>query len=193
MYYKKSSSSSYTTAQAYSTTKTVTITPGAATTYDIRVKVKDAKGTISTKDFTLKVTAGVLSNTSTLSASSVALGKSVTITGKATGGTAPYQYAAYYKKASSSSYTAVRGYSTAATMTLTPAVATTYDVRVKVKDSVGTVVSKDFTLKVTASALSNTSTVSTTSVTLGKAVTITGKATGSIPLGIRRPLRVPIP
>ena len=178
VYYKKSSSSSYTTAQAYSTTKTVTITPGAATTYDIRVKVKDAKGTISTKDFTLKVTAGVLSNTSTLSASSVALGKSVTITGKATGGTAPYQYAAYYKKASSSSYTAVRGYSTAATMTLTPAAATTYDVRVKVKDSVGTVVSKDFTLKVTASALSNTSTVSATSVTLGKAVTITGKATG---------------
>lgn len=32
------------------------ITPGAATKYDIRVKVKDSKGTIATKDFVVTVT-----------------------------------------------------------------------------------------------------------------------------------------
>ena len=178
VYYKKSASTSYTTAQAYSTTKTVTITPGAATTYDVRVKVKDKAGTIKTKDFTVKVTAAALSNTSTISATSVPAGSSVTITGKASGGTSPYQYAAYYKKASSTSYTTVRGYSTTAKMTFTPSVATTYDVRVKVRDNVGTVVAKDFTVKATAAALSNSSTVSATSVTFGKSVTITGKASG---------------
>ena len=178
VYYKKSSSTSYTTAQAYSTTNKVTVTPGAATTYNIRVKVKDKNATVKTKDFTVKVTPAVLSNTSTISATSVPAGSSVTITGKASGGTSPYQYAAYYKKASSTSYTTIKGYSTTAKMTFTPAVATTYNVRVKVKDNVGTVVNKDFTVKVTPAALSNTSTVSATSVTFGKSVTITGKASG---------------
>ena len=181
VYYKKSTSTSYTTAQAYSTNKTVTIKPAAATVYNIRVKVKDAKSTIKTVDFDLTVTnpsANALANTSTLSATSVTLGKSVTITGKATGGTTPYSYAAWYKKTSSTSYTKIRDYATTATMTFKPAAATNYNVRVKVKDKAGTIKVKDFTVKVTAAALANTSTLSATSVTLGKSVTITGKATG---------------
>ncbi len=181
VYYKKSTSTSYTTVQVYSTTKIVTITPASAGTYDIRAKVKDKTGTIKTKDFTVKVTAAVLSNKSTISAASITLGKSVTITGSAAGGTAPYQFAAYYKKSSSNSYTLVRGYSTTKTITVKPATATTYDIRVKVRDNLGTVVNKDFTLKVNkaaATALSNTSTISATSITLGNSVTVTGKATG---------------
>ncbi len=177
-YYKKASSSSYTAVRGYSTAATMTLTPATATTYDVRVKVKDSVGTVVSKDFTLKVTASALSNTSTVSATSVTLGKAVTITGKATGGTAPYQYSAWYKKTSSSTYTLIRDFKSTSTMTLTPAVATTYDLRVKVKDAKGTVKNKDFTIKVTASALANASTVSATSVALGKSVTITGKATG---------------
>ena len=45
-----------TKACAYSTTAKMTIKPGAATTYNIRVKVKDAKGTVANKDFKVTVT-----------------------------------------------------------------------------------------------------------------------------------------
>ena len=176
VYYKKASSSNYTTVQSYSTTKTVTVKPSAATTYDVRVKVKDKAGTVKTKDFTVKVNNPVLTNNSTISASTVAVGSSVTLTGKATGGTSPYSYAAYYKT-SSTNFSQIRGYSTTATMTFKPASAGTYTIRIKVKEKNGTVVNKDLTLKATA-ALTNKSTLSATSITLGKSITITGKATG---------------
>ncbi len=176
VYYKKASSTSYTTVQNYSTTKTVTVKPTAATTYDVRVKVKDKAGTVKTKDFTVKVTNAVLTNTSTVSAASVSVGSSVTITGKATGGTAPYTYAAYYK-IGDGSFSQIRGFSSTATMTFKPATAGTYTIRTKVKDSKGTVVSKDLTVKA-VKALTNASTLSATSITLGKSITITGKATG---------------
>ena len=180
VYYKKAASTSYTTVQGYSTAKSIVVTPGAATTYDVRVKVKDSAGTVKTKDFTLKVTApaSALKNTSTISATSVALGKSVTVTGAATGGTTPYYYAAYIKKSTSDSFTQVRSYSTTKTITVKPTAAGTYTVRIKVKDGKGTVVNKDVTLKVTSSTLTNTSTLSATSITLGSKITITGKASG---------------
>lgn len=180
VYYKKSTSTSYTTAQAYSTNAKVTIKPAAATVYDIRVKVKDKAGTIKTSDFKLTVTnkvATVLKNSSTVSATSVATGSAVTITGKASGGTSPYYYAAYYKLSTASAFTKLRDYSKTATMTFKPTKAGTYTLRVKVKDAKNDVVNKDITVKAT-SALTNTSTLSATSVTLGSKVIITGKATG---------------
>jgi len=179
VYYKKSTSTSYTTVQAYKTNKTITITPAAATTYDVRVKVKDSAGTVKTKDFTVKVTAATtaLTNKSTISAATVAVGSSVTVTGAASGGTTPYQYAAYIKKSTASNFSQVRAYSTTKTITIKPVEAGTYTVRVKVKDAKGTVVNKDITLKATAT-LKNASTLSATSITLGKSITITGKATG---------------
>jgi len=152
-YYKKSTSTEYTKIRDYSTTTTMTFKPAAAVSYDVRVKVKDAKGTVKNKDFTVKVTKATstaLANASIISATSIKKGTTLTITGKATGGTTPYQYAAYYKKSSSSSYTQIRDYSTTAKITVTPAAATTYNIRVKVKDAKGTVSNKDFTVKVTA-------------------------------------------
>ena len=177
-YYKKASTSTWTKVRDYSTTATIKVTPKAATSYNIRVKVKDASNKVVNKDFTVKVT-NELKNTSTVSATSIALGSTVTITGKATGGTTSYQYAAYYKKASTSTWTKVRDYSTTATIKVTPKAATSYNIRVKVKDASNKVVNKDFTIKVTKdTALANTSTISATSVALGTALTITGKATG---------------
>ena len=65
---------------------------------------------------------------------------------------------------------------------LVPFALVTYNVRINVKDQggTGTMVSKEFTVKVTAdtSALTNNSTVSATSVTAGTEVTMTGKAAG---------------
>ncbi len=178
VWYKKASSSDYTKVQDYSTTKTITVKPTTATKYNIRVKVKDSAGTVKTKDFTVTVNPGVLTNKSTISATTVTVGKSLTVTGAATGGTTPYKYAVYYKKTSASNYTLVRDYSTTKTITVTPKTATTYNVRVKVKDAAGTVVNKDFKITAKAAALENTSKLSATTVTLGKSITITGAATG---------------
>ncbi len=158
------------------------MTPAAITTYDIRVKVKDSKNKVVNKDFTVTVIDdGSLKNNSTLSAYSITLGGSVTVTAKALGGTAPYRYAVYYKKSTSSTYSAVQTYSTKKSITVTPATATTYDIRVKVKDSKNKVVNKDFTVtvkKAGTTPLANTSTLSAYSITLGDSITVKSSATG---------------
>ena len=177
LYYKKSSASYYTTARDYSTTKAMTLTLKEAGTYNLRTRVKDNNGTMSTKDFTVKVTNAALTNSTTLSASSIALGSKVTITGTASGGTSPYEYASYYKLSTSEYFSTIRGFSTTKTMTFTPSKAGTYTIRTKVQDADGTIKSKDLTLKVTAD-LANATTVSSTSITLGDDLTVTCKATG---------------
>ncbi len=177
VFYKKASSDTWTTVQSYASSITKTITPLNATTYTVRVKVKDSAGTIANKDFTVKVTAA-LTNTSTISATSIALGNSLTLKGAATGGTSPYTYAVYYKQTSQTSWTTVQGtYASTITKTITPKAATTYTVRVKAKDKNGTIANKDFTVTVTK-PLTNTSTISATSITLGKSLTLKGAATG---------------
>ena len=185
VYYKKSSSTSYSTLQSYSTNAKVTLKPGSPTVYNIRVKVKDKAGTVKTTDLNLTVTqkAAALANTSKVSATSVAVGKSITITGAATGGTKPYQYAYYYKKSTADSYTKGRAYSTTATMTFKPAAAATYNIKVYVKDAKGATASKAFTVKATSASsstteLANNSFLSATTIKLGNSVTVTGKPSG---------------
>ncbi len=182
VYYKLSTASSYTTAQSFKTTKTVTFTPSAAGTYSVVVKVKDSTGTISRKEYTVTVTASTtaLTNKSTLSATSITLGNSITVTGAASGGTSPYYYAVYYKLSTASSYTTAQSFKTTKTVTFTPSAAGTYSVVVKVKDSTGTISRKEYTVTVTASttALTNKSTLSATSITLGNSITVTGAASG---------------
>ena len=175
--YKKSASGSYSTVQSYGTNKTVKVTLASATKYDIRVKIKDSGGAVVSKNFTVTATANALTNKSTISATSITKGSSVTITGAASGGSGGYQYAAYYKKDSSSSYSLVRDYSTNKTITVTPASAATYNILVKVKDSKGSIAKKTFNVTV-KSAAGNTSTVSATSVTLGQDVVIKLSASG---------------
>ncbi len=174
-YYKKASSSAWTQVKGYSTTTSVAITPKAATTYDVCIKVKDTAGKEAKKYFTVKVSNTTLTNTSTLSATTLSLGNSITAKGSATGGSSGYKYAYYYKKASESSWTQVKGYSTTISVAITPKAATTYDVCVKVKDTAGKEAKKYFTVKVSNSssetALSNTSTVSATNTT-GSSVTV---------------------
>ena len=175
-YYKKATSSSYTTAQAYSSVNSAAIKPAAAVAYDVRVKVKDAAGKVASKDYTVTVTkdtTAALANKTTISSTKITLGSSITINGAATGGTAPYQYAFYYKKSASASYTAIQAYKTNATAAVKPGAATTYDIRTKVKDNAGKIVVKDFTVTVTnTTAATNNSTISAASITLGGDVTI---------------------
>ena len=177
-YYKKSSSTYFTTVKSYSSTRTAKITPSGTGTYNVRAYVKDSKGTTAIKSFNVYVTKGVLTNKSTVSATTTTLGKSITITGTAAGGTSPYQYASWYKHSTASSYTAIRGYSSTRTMTFKPAHSGKYTLLVRVKDNVGTVISKTFTITVNPGPLTSSTKVSATSITLGNSVTITNAATG---------------
>lgn len=148
VYYKKAASSSWTKVQGYTTNQTVAITPKGLGAYDILVKAKDATGQIVDKDFTLRVS-GQLQNISTVSATSIKLGEKVKIRCLATGGTTPYQYAVYYKKATSAKWSTLHAYSTTNILTLKPAAAVDYDIRVNIKDSSEQIVSRSFTLCVT--------------------------------------------
>ena len=176
--YKKTSAASWTTAQGYKANANVTFTPAAATTYDVCIKVKDSAGTEEKKFFTLTVKGASVTNNSTLSATSISLGGTVTVKCAATGGTTPYQYQVVYKQTSQTKWTTAQSYGTNATVTVKPGAATTYDICAKVKDNNGTEVKKFFTLTVKANPLTNNSKLSATSITLGNTVTATAAATG---------------
>ena len=134
--------------QNYSDSASYKFTPACTGTYKIQVKAKDSAGTVKVKAFDLKVLPA-LANTSSVSAASVIKGQSVTFSGSASGGKAPYQYA-YVVKAPSGKWTVLRGYSSAESHTWTPASLGTYTLQIKVKDSTGTVRVKEFALKVNA-------------------------------------------
>ena len=177
VYYKQTAQTSWTTAQNFGTNSTVTFKPAKATTYDVCVKVKDGAGTIEKKYFKVTVTSNALVNNSALSATSITLGDKITATGKATGGNGTYQYQVVYKQTAQTKWTTAQNFSTNSTVTFKPAKATTYDVCIKVKDSSGTIVKKFFTVTV-SQGLTNSSVLSSTSITLGNTVTATCKATG---------------
>ena len=104
VYYKLSTSSSWTTAQSYKENTVVKFTPKNTGAYDVSVKVKDADGTIVKKAFTVTVTDALKNNTS-ISSEKINKGDSVTVTCGASGGKAPYTYAVYYKLSTSSGWT----------------------------------------------------------------------------------------
>ena len=148
LFYKKTSDTAWKTAKGSSKTATMTFTPTETGTYDLCAKVKDSTGTIVKKNFKLTVTQA-FTNTTTASATSIKLCKTVTYKGSATGGTAPYYYSLFYKKTSDTAWKTAKGSSKTAAMTFTPTEAGTYDVCAKVKDSTGTIVKKYFKLTVT--------------------------------------------
>ena len=178
--YKKAADSKWSTAQSYKENTTVTFKPASATTYDVCVKVKDSTGKEIKKFFTVTVSgSNTLTNNSTLSAENIKLGETITAKGVASGGTAPYQYQVVYKQTSQTKWATAQAYKANTTVTFKPASATTYDVCVKVKDSTGTEVKKFFTVTVSGSkALTNNSTISAESISLGSTFTAKGSATG---------------
>lgn len=147
VYYKKSSSSTWSTARGYAVGTAIKVTPKHTGTYTVRVKVKDSRGKVKNKDLTVKVLSD-FSNTSTISSTSITKGKSVTVTASASGGKAPLMYAVWYKKGSDSKWYAAQEYATNNVVKVTPKYAATYTVRVNIKDADGSVVKKDFTVKV---------------------------------------------
>ena len=148
--YKRQSATSWTCiGTKYGKESKGSFTPGKNCVYDIKINVKDSAGTIKSKTFTVYVSGGTLLNKSTLSSTSITCGTKVTIKGAATGGTMPYKYTYYYKKSSATSWTTLGTENTTNTeASFTPGSATTYNIKVVIKDAKGTAASKSLTLTV---------------------------------------------
>ncbi len=180
IYYKQKTSSSWTCVQSYKTSASVVVSPSEAAVYTVRVKVKDADGTIVNKDFelTVKEPDSPLQNTSKVSAEAIAIGKTVTVTCAGTGGKAPYTYAVYYKNENQDSWTTAQNYSTTSSVSIKPKHTGTYRISVKVKDSKGTVVKKYIDVKVNSASLAGKVTLSSSKIELGTKVKAMASATG---------------
>ena len=176
--YRELSTSTWTYLGATNvSTTTYTYTPTASGTYVLQVLIKDAKGTVVSKGFTLIVTE-TLKNNSTISANTVIAGNAVTLTAKATGGTAPYTYTYRCQENGSSTWKYLAANITKTTFNYKPTEEGLYSLQVLVKDDTSTVVgSSVFKLNVTP-ALKNTSTISADTVAAGSAVTLTAEAAG---------------
>ena len=183
IYYKKSSDAKWTTKQNFSATATASIKPAYATTYEVCVKAKDETGTILKKFLTLTVTANAntnLSNTSTISKTTIACDTNVTVKCASTGGSGT-TYAVYYKKSTDSAWTTKQNFSTNTSVTIKPASATPYKICVKAKDNAGNIAKMYFDLTVTANAnstLVNTSKLSAEKAKAGDTITAKASATG---------------
>ena len=155
------------------------VTAKAAGTATITAKSNNGK--TATAKVTVTAPSNELTNTSTVSSTSVAAGDAVKITGKATGGTAPYKYAFYFMKSSDTEYTQLgEQYGSATSATFYPPVGGTYKVMVRVKDSKAKVSKTSFTVRASAwdSNLKNTTTINNANIKLGAAFKLTGSATG---------------
>ena len=167
-------------------TPEVSFVPATVAVYLVKVNVKDETGKIVTQIFAVnstKPTGSDLVNKSTLDKTTTEKGKPITITGSASGGAGGYTYAFYYKKTTSKAFTAIgTEYGDAATATFTPGAAAEYNVRINVKDSNGTIVTKQYKITSAAatttptSALTNNSTISAAEVAKGTTIFLMGAA-----------------
>ena len=174
--YKKSSDSKWTTAQAYKANSTVTFKPASMTKYDVCVKVKDSAGTEVKKFFTVTVGSSPYPTVAmSISATQINLGE--TVTAKATASSGTYKFAFLYKQKAQSNWTTAKDFSSATSAVIKPAKATTYNICIKAKDSSGNIQKKYFELTV-VNKLTNTSKISSTTLTIGKPITINCSATG---------------
>ena len=146
-YYKKTSDTKWTTKQDFKANASASIKPAKATTYDVCAKVKDKSGNVVKKYFTVKVSTP-LSITAKIPVTAK-LGNTIPVTISATGGTAPYTYAVYYKKTTDTKWVTKQDFKTTNSVSVKPAKAAEYEICVKVKDSTGTVAKKYFYVTVT--------------------------------------------
>lgn len=173
---KKSDWTNWYTLKSSSKDTSYTYRPSAAGNYNICIRVKDATGLVINKYYDIKVY-DKLTNKCKLSETTTIPGKTITVTGAAIGGKSPYLYAFYYRHESETSFTKISNFSTSATGKFVPMKTGKFIVRTKVRDSTGSIATKDLAVNA-YTTLTNKSTVSSKSILSGKTLTITCGASG---------------
>ena len=168
--------------RSYSTTNTFSYTPTEGGTYKVKVYVKDAADTKVSKNSTsVTVTAAATPAISSVKAgkTSAYAGEKITWTAAASGGSGTLQY--YFILYKDGVKIKTRSYSTTKTFSYTPEEAGSYKVKVYVKDSAGTKVSKTsaaVTVTLGPPAILSVKAGKTSSA-VGEKLTWTAKAVGS--------------
>ena len=138
------------------------------------------KYTVKNFSYSADTPAEPLDNRSTISAGSIQLGGSVTISGIAQGGKAPYTYQYNYKGINDLEWILLSDYSTKTSETFKASEAGTFSLKVNVKDSAGTVASKEFSVTFTDPAIAATGielSRSTANMLVGRSCTATAAVT----------------
>ena len=118
-----------------------------------------------------------LVNLSTVSHQHIDVNKKITIHCGAEGGVMPYTYSVYYKTSDDAEFTKLRSFSSDEVITFRPTVAGSYIFRIKAKDDIGKISSKDITVVVT-DPMENNSTLSSLMVFPGGKITVNASAAG---------------
>lgn len=137
---------SFDTLQEYSTNRYFEWTPEESGEYEILVKIRYGLS-VYKKSITITVMRELF-NDSLLSSSFVQHGDSVELIGKASGGEGDISYGFFYKDSFSEEWSALSNYSAADSIKWRPKDIGTYDICIKVKDAVGQLKKKYFTLTV---------------------------------------------
>lgn len=145
-FYYKYEDESWTTIQGYSKTDTVNWTPEQIGHYEVCIKIS-CNAKVYKKYFNI-VASEELINLSVISSSHIKTGDMVTLTAKATGGLDGHTFAYYSKSLYSDWWTILNDYKEADSMQWKPSESGEYDICIKVKDGVGQISEKYFTLTV---------------------------------------------
>ncbi len=149
-YYKRSTNTAWRTlGTEWGTTSSVAFAPTAEADYDIKVVVKDSAGKTAEKLFAVKAVKELeLTNVSVVGRERVKLGSAIPMIGKAVGGAGNYTYSFYFKRSTNTNWKLLGDKFTAtASARFKPTAKGTYDIRIDVKDSNGTIAKKFFTAK----------------------------------------------
>ena len=117
--------------------------------YEVRVLVKDSEGTVKSYSTEVESKGNLLENVSTISASDVKVGESVTLTALPKEGTAPYRYTYEYKKPGAASWKTIGKRGAAyKSVNFTTDTTGTYQARIYIQDASNYVTVKTFKVKV---------------------------------------------
>ena len=181
-YYKRAENTSWKKIGTEFTEKTsAELTPTSAAVFDVKTIVKDSSGQQVEKTFKVTVNEkNTLNNTSVINSDKVQVGDKVRIAASANGGSGSYTYAYYYKRSTNTGWkTLGTEWGTTSSVAFAPTAEADYDIKVIVKDSQGNKAEKLFTVTAFKELeLTNVSVVGRTSVNLGTAIPMVGKAVG---------------
>ena len=150
-YFKRSVNSKWSKiGTEFGTSTHATLVPLAAADYDLKVIIKDSKGTRAQKIFKVSVVKSMeLTNVSVINRpTTVKKGTTVTLSGRTVGGTKPVVFKFYFKRSVNSKWNSISyGSETGTYAKFTPTTAATYDLKIVATDSKGTKTEKIITIE----------------------------------------------